>query len=341
VLAREAQEAGQLGQGVQQAGDRCGVALVVAVGEGARPPAGLGDRSLAGFGVEVVEDLPERRLDLGLGVLWDLGEQVPGAVDQTPLPQGLWEHQLDRADQPRCAVGDHQQRRPQAPLDQLAQEAGPGVVALVAARCQPDQHRGALAGDAPGGKHRLGPSARVHPKVRAVQEQVLQLDPAELTQLPGVELGLDRLADAADGRLRQCRLRAQRLGQRGLHVAHAQATHEPRHHQRLQRVGPADALAQQPRGERLVGAAQLGPLQHHRPGGGLDVKLGVAVAIADALPVAAGVALPAQELGHLGLNGGLHHQPHAQPGDLLQHLAEFLLGGEQLVDLGADALDSR
>jgi hypothetical protein len=89
---------------------------------------------------------------------------------------------------------------------------------------------------------------------------------------------------------------------------------------------------------RLGGAAQLGPLQHHRPGGGLDVKLGVAVAIPSALPVAAGVALPAEELAHLGFQGGLHDQPHAQPGDLLQDRAEILLGGEQLVDLGTDAL---
>lgn len=67
----------------------------------------------------------------------------------------------------------------------------------------------------------------------------------------------------------------------------------------------------------------------------------MAVAVPDALPLTAGVALPAQELADLGLQGGLHHQPHAQPGDLLQDLAKLLVGGEQLVDLGADALGSR
>jgi hypothetical protein len=80
VLTRKAQEAGQLGQGVGQAGDRRGVALLVAVGEGVRPAAGLGDRSLAGLGGDVVEDLPERGLDLGLGVGGDLGEQIPAAM---------------------------------------------------------------------------------------------------------------------------------------------------------------------------------------------------------------------------------------------------------------------
>jgi hypothetical protein len=43
VLAGEPQEAGELGQGVGQAGDRGGVAVVVAVSEGVRPLAGLGD----------------------------------------------------------------------------------------------------------------------------------------------------------------------------------------------------------------------------------------------------------------------------------------------------------
>jgi hypothetical protein len=66
----------------------------------------------------------------------------------------------------------------------------------------------------------------------------------------------------------------------------------------------------------------------------------VAVAIPGTLPLAAGVAVTAQELADLGLQGGLHDQPHAQPGNLLQDLPEVLLGGEQLVDLGADALRS-
>jgi hypothetical protein len=181
----------------------------------------------------------------------------------------------------------------------------------------------------------------VHPEVGAVQEQVLQLDPAQIPQLPGVELGLDRLTDAADGRLRQRRLWTQRLGQRGLHVANRQAADEPRQHQRLQRVGTRHALAEQPGRERLGGTAQLGSFQHHRPGGGLDLKLGVAVAIPDAVTVATLVAVAAQELAHLGVHGGLDDQPHAEAGDLLQDLPQVLLGGEQLVDLGADAFDSR
>ncbi|HLI43489.1 MAG TPA: hypothetical protein VKU92_03355 [Acidimicrobiales bacterium] len=35
------------------------------------------------------------------------------------------------------------------------------------------------------------------------------------------------------------------------------------------------------------------------------------------------VAFATQELGDLGLDGGLHEQPHPEPGHLLQHLAQL------------------
>jgi hypothetical protein len=111
VLTWEAQEHRQLGQGVQQAGDRGRVAVLVAVGEGVGASAGLSDRLVAGIGGDVVEDLPERRLDLGLGVVGDLGQDVAGTVDQAALPQRARERPLDRADQPGRAIGDDQQRR--------------------------------------------------------------------------------------------------------------------------------------------------------------------------------------------------------------------------------------
>ena len=38
-------------------------------------------------------------------------------------------------------------------------------------------------------------------------------------------------------------------------------------------------------------------------------------------------------------NDGLHQHAHAEAGHLLQHLSEVTLGGEQVVDVGADALD--
>jgi len=64
-----------------------------------------------------------------------------------------------------------------------------------------------------------------------------------------------------------------------------------------------------------------------------------------AIPVTltAGVAVPAQKLGDLGLQGGLQHQPYRQAGHLLEVLGQAApLGtGDQLVDLGTDALAGR
>lgn len=42
--------------------------------------AGLGDRGVAGRMGDVVEDGPERGLDLRLGVLGNLGQQVAGTM---------------------------------------------------------------------------------------------------------------------------------------------------------------------------------------------------------------------------------------------------------------------
>ena len=54
--------------------------------------------------------------------------------------------------------------------------------------------------------------------------------------------------------------------------------------------------------------------------------------------LAALVAVAAQELAHLGLQRRLQQQPGTEAGNLLQDVAEVALGGEQLVDLSADAL---
>src|SRR5512133_1705146 len=102
-----------------------------------------------------------------------------------------------------------------------------------------------------------------------------------------------------------------------------------------------DALAQQSGGERLAGAAQLGPFQGDRPGGRLHGQLGVAVAMAGSSTLTASVAVAAQELGDFGFQRGLQQQAGAEPGDLLKSLAKVTVGGEQLVDLGADALHRR
>ena len=118
-----------------------------------------------------------------------------GPVDQAALPQRAGQHGLGRVDQPSGAVADDQQRWPQTAVTQVLQEAAPGVGALTPAGRQPDQDRLAHGGDAPRGQQRLGPGPGVHAKARAVQEQIVQLDIVEATLPPGVELGLDLLAD--------------------------------------------------------------------------------------------------------------------------------------------------
>ena len=67
-----------------------------------------------------------------------------------------------------------------------------------------------------------------------------------------------------------------------------------------------------------------------------------AVAAAHPIVVASTlVAGAAQELIDLGLDGRLHHQPHRQPGDVLEGRGQVTVRREQRVDLGADALDGR
>src|SRR6266545_3422120 len=343
VLGGEAQVGDQVAEVVLQARHGAGIQLAPLGGKAPGPPGGLGHGRLAGLGVDAIEDLPELRLEGGLGVGGHLGQEVSGAMHQAALAEAVGEDQLDRADEPGAAVGDHQQRVAQTPGLQAAEEAGPGVGRLGVAGLKAQQHRLAGRGDAPGDQHRLRRRAGVHPKEAPVGKQIVQLNLGEAAGLPGVELVLDRLTDPAHRRLRHRRLRPQRVGQARLHVTHRQPPHEPGDHQRLQRIGAGHALAEQPPRERAVGAAQLGPLEGHLSGGGLDRHGGVAVAGAGMLALTPLVAVAAQELGDLRLQGRLHDQPHRQPGHLLEMVQQAAgrRAGDQLGDLVTDALAGR
>jgi hypothetical protein len=126
------------------------------------------------------------------------------------------------------------------------------------------------------------------------------------------------------------------LGQGRLDVAVGQATDPARDHQRLQRVGPGHSGAEQPGAERLVSAAELRALQGDVTHGGAHRgrRLPAVAAARRAILLAALVAGTAEERVDLGLQGGLHQQPHADAGDVLQDRGEVTAGGEQLVDLG-------
>ena len=260
------------------------------------------------------------------------------------MAQGLGVGLLDRGDQPGRAVGDDQHRAGQAAVLQIGQEGVPGVGGLASARRQADEGGLSAGGDAPGGQHRLGRGAGMHPEEAGVQEQVVHGDGIEAAGGPPLVLVLDLLADRRDRGLGDRGLIPQRLGQGGFHVADGQAAHERGDHQRLQRVGLGDMAAEQPGRERLAGAAQLRPGQRDRPRGGLDGHLPVPVPrpgpgiLASRGPL---VTVPAQELRHLGLQRGLHQQLGAEPRHLLQNLRQRTIRGEQLIDVVTDTVSRR
>jgi hypothetical protein len=260
------------------------------------------------------------------------------------LAQRLGVGLLDRGDQPGRPIADDQQRAGQAPVLQIGQEGRPGIGGLASARGQADEGRLTRGGDAPGGQHRLGRGARVHPEEARIQEQVVQGDLIEAAMRPGRVLVLDGLADRRHRRLGDRRLVTERVGEGGLDVADRQAAHERRDHQRFQGVRLGHMRAGQPGGERLGGAAQLRPRQRHRPGGGLHRHLPVPVpGSTPGIGAASGplVAVAAQELGDLGFQRGLHQQLRAEAGDLLQDLRQRTVTGEQLIDVVADTVSGR
>jgi hypothetical protein len=217
------------------------------------------------------------------------------------------------------------QRGGQAAVFQVGEEVVPGVGGFAGAGGQADEGGLAAGGDAPGGQDRLGRGAGVHPEERGVQIQVVQRDAVQATARPGLVFVLDLAADRRHCRLGDRRLVAQRLGQGGLDVADRQAAHERGDHQRLQRVRLGHVRPEQPRRERLSGAAQLGPRQVHRTGGRLDGHLPVPVPRARP-GIGAGrgplVAVAAEELGDLSFQRGLHQQLRAEPGDIFQDLRQ-------------------
>src|SRR5450830_1394417 len=117
--------------------------------------------------------LPVGVLELGLCFGGDLRQNVPSPVDQALLAKRATEDLLAGAEQPRGGVADDEQRWSQPAADQLGQEVRPGVGGLGSAGGQPDQHRGAVGGDAPRRENGLGAGSLVHLEERAVQEQVV------------------------------------------------------------------------------------------------------------------------------------------------------------------------
>ena len=121
---------GERGEVVLQAGDRLGVELAVAGGELAGAAGRLSDGPFAGSLLDVVEDRPERRLDLGLGRLGHLGEHVAAAMDETTLAQA-------RADMPWGTPGQRSVRTSDVPRVKLKRCKKRDVCAVQAGRTGP------------------------------------------------------------------------------------------------------------------------------------------------------------------------------------------------------------
>jgi hypothetical protein len=103
---------------------------------------------------------------------------------------------LDRLDQSRRAVGDHQQRRAEPAGDQIAAERKPVLVRLAHPEHHRQQHPLALFGEAPGDQHALlGPVGPDRQEDR-VQEQRCQLDLVEVAALERLKALAQLLANA-------------------------------------------------------------------------------------------------------------------------------------------------
>jgi hypothetical protein len=100
VLPGEAQVDGEAVAAVEQTAHRRRIGVAPAAGEAVDPVLDVPDRVRPGLdGVGHLEDRPIVGLDPGLGVPGHSGQDVAGALDQTPLLRGTGHGALDGADQ--------------------------------------------------------------------------------------------------------------------------------------------------------------------------------------------------------------------------------------------------
>ena len=78
---------------------------------------------------------------------------------EAALAGGAREAGLDRLDDPRRPVGDHEQRIAEPAGAHVLEEGGDRLGVLLGAGHQVQQHLGAGGGEAPGRQHRLAPLA--------------------------------------------------------------------------------------------------------------------------------------------------------------------------------------
>ena len=262
-------------------------------------------------------------------------------MDNAALSEAVVEDLLEGGDQARGTVGDAEQGRLQPPRLEIDEVLVPGVVALGVAGAQSDEDLLAVGADPPAAEKRLRAGGLVVLEEGRVAIEVVEHVVGQVAPGPDLELTDQDLADLADRGLGESRLLAERLAQGRLDVAHREAAHEAGDHQRLQRLGPGHADAQQARRERLAGGAKLRLLHGDRAGRGLDRHRRVAVAHPLAAALAAAIALAAEELGDLRFDGHLEEQGDPDSSYLLEDTAELAPRAEEGVDLVTKALAGR
>jgi len=213
---------------------------------------------------------------------------------------------------PGAAVGDHQHRVAQAAAGEVAQELHARAGTLLQARQQPQQVLDAGDIDAPGRQHRLARLAQVQPLGHAVEEQVRDVELAQVAPRKSLVLLPQPLAHRAGRRARQ-HAAPRPVGEGRLDVAHGQPARVHLHGQAAELF----ALARQRRAHLAFPArqpAQLRSVELDHAFGAVDVAAAHAVAHRARCSVLAGglavlvVAAP-QRLLNLGLQRLLDEQP--------------------------------
>lgn len=170
------------------------------------------------------EDLLDQGLQFPLGEAGELGQDVPHRVDLTALSSHPGEDLTDRLREAGVTVHDEQERRHQASDRQVVQERHPGIGALSGTQAEAHQHRPAILQNGVGGQDPFllgGPTP--HRVELAVEEEVEDLQLAEIAGAPGVEVRLQRAGCPTSGALREAT--PEHLGVEPCDVAVGQAAH--------------------------------------------------------------------------------------------------------------------
>jgi len=152
----------------------------------------------------------------------DLGCEVAHPMRQTALARRAGEAFLDRPDDPRRPVADHEQRIAQPSGAQVLEERPHRFDILLRSGHQPQKRFAPVLADPPGGQNRFSPLARTQPLGDAVDKQVGHRVFGEIALAEVFVLGPQLLGDLAHRRPRQKPL-AGLVGESVLDVARRQA----------------------------------------------------------------------------------------------------------------------